>query len=78
MLFQWLPESARYHVACGEPDKALETLQRVAKENGKPFPLGRLVLDGSGMGGTLALRGRVRDLLIPELRKTSLLLWFIW
>lgn len=27
--FQWLPESARYHVASGEPDKALATLEQV-------------------------------------------------
>lgn len=29
-FFQWLPESARYHVASGQPDKALETLQKVS------------------------------------------------
>lgn len=28
-FLQWLPESARYHVASGQPDKALETLQKV-------------------------------------------------
>ncbi|KAK3927334.1 Synaptic vesicle 2-related protein [Frankliniella fusca] len=70
----WLPESARYHVASGQPDKALETLQKVAKDNGKPMLLGRLVVDDGSMGR----RGRLRDLLGPELRRTSLLLWFIW
>ncbi|XP_034235778.1 synaptic vesicle 2-related protein [Thrips palmi] len=70
----WLPESARYHVASGQPDKALETLQKVAKDNGKPMLLGRLVVDDASMGR----RGRIRDLLGAELRRTSLLLWFIW
>ena len=40
---QWLPESVRYLVAMGDSDKALATLKRVADENGKPMPLGRLV-----------------------------------
>ena len=40
---QWMPESARYDVACGHPEKALATLERIAKENGKPMPLGKLV-----------------------------------
>lgn len=26
---QWLPESARFHVASGQPDKALATLEQV-------------------------------------------------
>ena len=38
-----MPESARYDVACGHPEKALATLERIAKENGKPMPLGKLV-----------------------------------
>ena len=43
LLVQWLPESARYDVAQGRMDRALETLQRIAKDNGRPMPLGRLV-----------------------------------
>lgn len=70
----WLPESARYHVASGQPDKALATLKQVAADNRKPMLLGRLVVDDSVLGE----RGRVKDLLIPQLRRTSLLLWFIW
>ncbi|KAF9418726.1 hypothetical protein HW555_004554 [Spodoptera exigua] len=71
----WLPESARYHVASGEPDKALATLEQIAQDNGRPMLLGRLVCDDSvGIGQ----RGRLKHLLIPHLRNTSLLLWFIW
>ncbi|XP_046387195.1 synaptic vesicle 2-related protein [Ischnura elegans] len=75
----WLPESARFLMASGNADEALETLKRVASENGHHMLLGRLVLeDTSPHGGSLYQRGRVWDLLIPEMRRTSLLLWFIW
>ncbi|XP_054280439.1 synaptic vesicle 2-related protein [Macrosteles quadrilineatus] len=74
LICPWLPESARYHVASGQPEKALATLRTVASENGKPMLFGRLVVDDSMIGE----RGRVRDLLIPQLRRTSILLWFIW
>lgn len=72
----WLPESARYHVASGQTDKALETLEKIAKDNGKPMLLGRLVVDDGFTSSPH--RGRFRDLLVPSLRRTSLLLWFIW
>ncbi|CAH1646641.1 unnamed protein product [Spodoptera littoralis] len=75
LICPWLPESARYHVASGEPDKALATLEQIAQDNGRPMLLGRLVCDDSvGIGQ----RGRLKHLLIPHLRNTSLLLWFIW
>lgn len=69
-----MPESARFQVASGQSDKALETLKRVAAENGKPMLLGRLVVDDTVITG----RGYIKDLLIPQLRTTSILLWFIW
>ncbi|ENN74628.1 hypothetical protein YQE_08748, partial [Dendroctonus ponderosae] len=34
MICPWLPESARYHVASGQTEKALETLEKIAKDNG--------------------------------------------
>ncbi|XP_050305752.1 synaptic vesicle 2-related protein [Anthonomus grandis grandis] len=76
MICPWLPESARYHVVSGQTDKALETLEKIAKDNGKPMLLGRLVVDEASLNSPH--RGRLRDLLIPSLRLTSLLLWFIW
>ena len=41
----WLPESARYMAASGNSDQALDTLSRVAEQNGKSMLLGRLVVD---------------------------------
>ncbi|XP_044730935.1 synaptic vesicle 2-related protein isoform X2 [Chrysoperla carnea] len=77
IICPWLPESARYHVASGQTDKALETLEQIAKDNGKPMLLGRLVVDDS-VNHNEGIRGRFRDLLRPAVRSTSLLLWFIW
>ncbi|XP_061380089.1 synaptic vesicle 2-related protein [Danaus plexippus] len=75
LICPWLPESARFHVASGQPDKALATLDQIARDNGRPMLLGRLVCDDSvGIGQ----RGRLKHLLIPQLRNTSLLLWVIW
>lgn len=72
-LKQWLPESARYHTASGKLDKALITLEQIAKDNGRPMLLGRLVVDGP-----TGPRGSIKALLSPTLRRTTLLLWFIW
>ncbi|KAI8783265.1 synaptic vesicle 2-related protein [Biomphalaria glabrata] len=70
----WLPESARYDMTRGCYDKALHTLERIAKDNGKPMPLGKLVEPHAHS----IKRGRVKDLFIPELKVTTVLLWIIW
>ena len=36
--------------------------------------LGRLIVDDMGHMS----RGRMTDLLVPSLKRTTLLLWFIW
>ena len=46
----------------------------MADDNGKPMLLGRLIVDDVSS----VRRGAIRDLLVPELRSTTLLLWFIW
>ncbi|KAK2155568.1 hypothetical protein LSH36_236g00000 [Paralvinella palmiformis] len=76
----WLPESVRYDMACGNHTKALETLKRIAADNGKPMPLGRLVETGGNVDGSVVQvkRGQLFDLFTKELRVTTLLLWFIW
>lgn len=71
----WLPESARYLVASGRMAEAEEVLRRVAAENGKPMLLGKLV---DSAGAAEAKRGRIVDLFAPEMRQTTILLWFIW
>ena len=42
-ILKWLPESPRFDIARGQPEQALETLKRIADDNGKPMPLGRIV-----------------------------------
>lgn len=73
VITPWLPESARYHVTSGQSEKALETLEQIAKDNGKSMLLGRLVVEG-----TTSNRGSIKALLSTSLRRTTLLLWFIW
>ncbi|GMT21225.1 hypothetical protein PFISCL1PPCAC_12522, partial [Pristionchus fissidentatus] len=75
----WLPESPRFHMSKGEDVKALETLMKVAKENGKQLPPGDLVASDAekfhaSNGGTTT----IFSLLSPDLRKTTLLVWLIW
>nr|CAD7410323.1 unnamed protein product [Timema cristinae] len=59
-----------------QTEKALTTLEKIALDNGKPMLLGRLVVDDDSSNPSR--RGRIKDLLSPELCRTSLLLWFIW
>ncbi|XP_058632167.1 synaptic vesicle 2-related protein isoform X2 [Onychostoma macrolepis] len=72
ILLGWLPESARFDVLRGREDKALDTLKCIAAANGSSVPTRRLIAN------TQTDRGRIRDLFIPEYRKTTLLIWFIW
>lgn len=72
-LAPWLPESARYHVSVGNTESAYRTLEQIARENKQPMLLGRLVMDGAPIA-----KGSVKSLLSPSLRRTTLLLWFIW
>ncbi|KAL9701755.1 hypothetical protein quinque_005196 [Culex quinquefasciatus] len=73
VITPWLPESARYHVTSGQSDKALTTLEQIAKDNKRPMLLGRLVVEGPS-----GSRGSFKALLGSSLRRTTLLLWFIW
>ena len=42
-LLQLVPESPRFYMAAGKPEKALCILQKIAKENNKELPLGELI-----------------------------------
>ncbi|XP_064612185.1 synaptic vesicle 2-related protein-like [Liolophura sinensis] len=70
----WLPESARFDLTRGRHDRALATIEKIAQDNGKPMPLGRL----SDVNTSGVHRGQIKDLFIPELKRTTLLLWIIW
>ncbi|TKS84489.1 Synaptic vesicle 2-related protein [Collichthys lucidus] len=71
-LCYWLPESPRFNVLSGNKEKALATLAQIAKDNGTAMPQGTLA-DHTQNG-----RGQFKDLFIPQYRRTTLLLWFIW
>ncbi|XP_071790477.1 synaptic vesicle 2-related protein-like [Asterias amurensis] len=71
---RWLPESARYYVACGNQEKAHEILKAVAMTNNKPMPLGKLKIEEVALE-----RGSYKDLFkTREMTFTTVLLLFIW
>lgn len=70
----WLPESTAFDMSTGNMDKAVSTLERVARENKKPLPPGRLVMDRFYR----VSHGRLKDVLSKEMYKTSALLWLVW
>ncbi|XP_041754022.1 synaptic vesicle 2-related protein isoform X1 [Coregonus clupeaformis] len=69
----WLPESPRFDVLSGNRKNAMKTLRLIAANNGKSMPVGELIDNKHEED-----RGRIRDLLTPQYRRTTLLLWFIW
>jgi len=70
---KWLPESPRYHILSGQPQKAFETLQRIAADNKSELPEGKLICERQKN------RGKIKDLFkTKELTRTTLLLWIIW
>ena len=70
---KWIPESPRYNVLSGHPDKAYETLKRIALDNKAAMPLGKLVCHQQEQ------RGRFKDLFSNRQQsKTTILLWIIW
>ncbi|EDO41352.1 predicted protein, partial [Nematostella vectensis] len=73
LLSPFLPESCRFQLASGDRDKALATLHRMARANKATLPTGFLKDANQN-----AKRGRILDLLKPELRRTTLMLWFLW
>ena len=85
---KWLPESPRYHVLSGQPEKAMKTLEWIAKVNKKPLPRGTLtgiwtfsmiiLLCLCLASGAVESRGSIKDLLKNPMRVTTALLWIIW
>ena len=73
-----MPESARFYMASGQTAKAYAVLNRIAKENKVSMPPGQLVTDAGKTHDTNTARGRFVDLIGPDFRRTTLLLWIIW
>lgn len=67
-----IPESPRYLLVNGQPERAREVLEQVARANGTSLSnLPLLPLEKTA-------QPRAMDLLKPKLRRTTLLLWAMW
>ncbi|XP_004522740.1 synaptic vesicle 2-related protein isoform X2 [Ceratitis capitata] len=73
VLMDWLTESARFHTLNGNNDKAVQVLNQIAKDNNRQMLIGRLATDFETDSPL-----QMRTLFKPELRKKTLLLWFLW
>ncbi|XP_067856006.1 putative transporter SVOPL [Heptranchias perlo] len=72
VVFKYIPESARYNVSVGNTQRAIETLNYIAKMNHSCLPQGSLIETHMGK------RGGIFDLVDVEYRRTTLQSWFIW
>ncbi|XP_030627536.1 putative transporter SVOPL [Chanos chanos] len=72
VLFQFIPESARFQVSAGNMRGAVETLRKIAQMNGANLPEGEL------REPVVKQRGNASTLISPTFRRTSLLLWYTW
>ena len=68
-LLQLVPESPRFYMAAGKPEKALCILQKIAKENNKELPPGELIATEQHEVLIWVLKA------FPELDKISKNLW---
>ncbi|XP_067629123.1 synaptic vesicle 2-related protein isoform X3 [Eurosta solidaginis] len=73
ILTPWLTESAKYHTLNGNCEKAFHVLKQIAKDNNRQMVTGRLAADYD-----ISPTVQIRALLKSELRKVTLLLWFLW
>ncbi|XP_036374339.1 putative transporter SVOPL [Megalops cyprinoides] len=72
LLFQFIPESARFNVSAGNVKGAVETLQQIAKMNRASLPEGELVEP------VVNERGSCYILVSSTFRRTSLIMWYSW
>eukprot|EP00794_Sanderia_malayensis_P014313 gene14313-15802_t len=68
-----LPESARFYATSGQPEKAMEILESIAKNNKAELPAGKLEAVK-----VVANRGSMVEMFKGGLWKTTVLLWVIW
>ncbi|XP_069965323.1 synaptic vesicle 2-related protein isoform X3 [Bactrocera oleae] len=73
ILMDWLTESARYHTINGNYEKAVRVLEQIAKDNNRQMLIGRLTSDYEANPPH-----QLKTLFKPELRKITLILWFLW
>jgi hypothetical protein len=69
----WIPESARWFYTAGQFDKAEKLMKLISIMNGKEPIEGRLV---RGRKDNIQKRGQIKDVFVPQYRKTSIILNF--
>ncbi len=72
LIRRQIPESPRFLLVHGQPQKARQILEMVARENQT------VISEGELLAPETQAPARVRDLWRPGLAKTTLLLWAIW
>jgi len=72
LCYSIVPESARFLLAKGREPEAVKLVEEIAKSNKTPIPCKHLVFTTSPQ------KAKFSDLMVPALRKTSILLWIIW
>ncbi|KAF8776926.1 Synaptic vesicle 2-related protein like [Argiope bruennichi] len=72
LAYKWYPESARYYLVSQQHEKAVKQLEQLARLNNIEMPKGDLKLPEE------EARGRIWDLFKPELRVSTLLMWYLW
>ncbi|KAJ4462912.1 putative Synaptic vesicle 2-related protein [Paratrimastix pyriformis] len=71
-MWPFLPESPRFYVLTGRPEKARKVLERIARMNRKQLPAGQLICP------RVAHRARPTDLFAKGMWRTTVSMWLIW
>ena len=84
LVYPCLPESPRWLLAQGREDDAQAVLDRIARWNRVTPLAGSLRADAADLGGLQGDHGgevqldSIGELLMPGVRRLTLLLWYIW
>eukprot|EP01119_Soliformovum_irregulare_P018391 TRINITY_DN5623_c0_g1_i1.p1 TRINITY_DN5623_c0_g1~~TRINITY_DN5623_c0_g1_i1.p1 ORF type:complete len:485 (-),score=106.20 TRINITY_DN5623_c0_g1_i1:41-1327(-) len=72
-FYPWMPESPRYLLTRGKHSEAVRELEKLCRVNGRQLPSGNLEPPPP-----VSTKWKIGELLSPNLRTLTLLLWVIW